>query len=287
MFFSEKIFLDLNSFKEMSEQYYGMIVYIAILTIAIVIFFVASIRIIINSQKQKSFYSLILIFVAPIVINIAYLFDKMEIGIKLFVLSSQESIIISTVGYSIAAIAINIFILRIINFRENIKRIIVILAILESIVMIGLDIALIIANAMGISLDIFNILTAFGGLLAIAVISFTIIVLFRESNIIASKMVRLRLRLAAVATLFALIDGLANALSIVFDVAGFLTFKEMYNIYPVPTIALIGYVIFSLGYYYALFTPFWLQKLTGIIPPSFLKLVQKEEQLRKSMEVQT
>jgi hypothetical protein len=273
-----------NALKPQVSAYYGLILYGFVLILSVIMLILAGIKIAGQNRVHKSFFTFIWIFVAPIVINLTYVFDKLGGAFNLNIVNSQQSVIMSVVGYTIAAIAINLFILKIINFRERIKRIIIILAYIQGAILVVLDIALIVLYLTNANSDVFDALTAVGGLLTILAMIFTIIALIIESTRTASKMIRLRLRLAVTGTLFVLLEGLGNAISVIFELIGLDPQRIMINL-VVPGIAIVGYTTYIMGYYFTLFPPVWLQKITGVIPPSFLELVQKEEQLRKATEV--
>jgi hypothetical protein len=231
-------------------------------------------------------------------VSLAYISDKFD-NIFNFgfrggeTLTGPESLITSIIGYTIAAIAINVFLLQIINFRQNTKRFIRILAFISGGVMILLDLALIVLNVLTEYLGILaendfdDYITIIMGLLTIGIMIFTVIGLFIEASRNASKMIRLRLRLAAVATLSFVFEGFSNALTLVFDQLNVNSnFRDIYSTYIIPGTAIIFYLVYIFGYYYTLFPPLWLQKAFRVLPPSFLRLVQKEEQLKNTMEVQ-
>jgi hypothetical protein len=281
-----------------TEDVFGFIAYISVFIIALlhVIFVFARIRK--QSKNQRSFFAFILLFVAAMTVSLAYISDKFD-NIFNFgfrggeTLTGPESLITSIIGYTIAAIAINVFLLQIINFRQNTKRFIRILAFISGGVMILLDLALIVLNVLTEYLGILaendfdDYITIIMGLLTIGIMIFTVIGLFIEASRNASKMIRLRLRLAAVATLSFVFEGFSNALTLVFDQLNVNSnFRDIYSTYIIPGTAIIFYLVYIFGYYYTLFPPLWLQKAFRVLPPSFLRLVQKEEQLKNTMEVQ-
>ena len=255
----------------------GVICFGTIFTLAIIYQFLTSVKIRKSNVKSNAFASFRLLFLAVTVLTISYLSDHLQSFLSGSIFPGNFSIFISILGYTLAILGLNIFLLRIINFRTGTRKVIRILAIIEMILMAYFNGLFLIASFIEIPDVISDYTIIIFGLLVIAFVTFTIISMLVESRNTANKMVKLRLRLAAIGTLSILIDGLANIIHIATGAIGI--DDTIYYKYIIPPIALVVLNLFMLTYFYALFTPLWLQRIAGVLPPSFTDLMNKQKQL--------
>ena len=233
-----------------------------------------------NSKiKSDSFLSFRLLYVAVAFVTASYLADHLGNMLSGSVIHPNFSIFLSVFGYSIAIFALNLFLLRIINFRTNIRRIIKILAYIEMILLSLVAIVYLVACFVELPESLLDNIIIVFGLVVVTATIFTITSMLIEARQAANKMVKLRLRMAALGTFGILLDGLANIMHIVFGAIG--VDDTLYYRYIMPTSALVFYLIFMISYYYSLFPPLWLQRTTGVLPPSFTELMKKQEELKK------
>ncbi|MHA1211369.1 MAG: hypothetical protein ACTSSH_02805 [Candidatus Heimdallarchaeota archaeon] len=229
--------------------------------------------------KSNSFLSFRMLFVAITFINFAYLSDHVGNLLGGNVFQGNFSTAISIIGYAIAITALNLFMLRIINFRTNVKKIIKILAYIETILLVFVGGLYLVGSFWNIPSTILDSsILIFGGTVLAASV-FTIITLFVEAKSSANQMVKLRLRMAAFGTIGILLDGLANIMHIVFS--SFSILDQVYYRIAMPLLAVVFYFISMITYYYSLFPPLWLQQTSGVLPPSFTDLMKKQAELKK------
>ncbi|MCK5045791.1 MAG: hypothetical protein KAS22_04380 [Candidatus Heimdallarchaeota archaeon] len=233
-----------------------------------------------TSVRSDSYLSFRLLYVAVAVIGVTYFSDHLGGFLGGSVMHSNFSIFLSVVGYTIAIYALNLFLLKIINFRMVIRRIIKVLAFIQVILLVLTSVVYLAASftdKVPAELTDYSVII-FGSIVVLATV-FTIISMFSEAKQTANKMVKLRLRLAAIGTIGILLEGMANIIQVIlgmFDLA-----PEKYNSHIIPTLAVLFYAVFMFSYYYSLFPPMWLQRSSGILPPSFTDLMKKQEELKK------
>jgi hypothetical protein len=184
-------------------------------------------------------------------------------------------------AYTLVILGLNSFLLKTINFRKGVRKIVKTLAIIESILMVSLVIALLPA----MFIDSLNLMAELAisviGLIMILTLVFTVATLIVESIQAVNKMIKLRLSMAAIGTLGILLDGLANVLYIAVPSLG----TNLYVSGIVPILAILFFSMMLFGYYFSLFPPVWLQRVTNVLPPSFADLMKKRTVLEETMAV--
>jgi len=85
--------------------------------------------------------------------------------------------------------------------------------------------------------------------------------------------------LAAIGTIGILLEGVANIVQVILGMVDLV--PEKYNSHVIPVLAVLFYTVFMFSYYYSLFPPMWLQRSSGVLPPSFTDLMKKQEELKK------
>lgn len=258
----------------------GLISYGVIVLGTIIFQIIISNRIRRASVKSDSYLSFRLLYVAVAIIAGTYTSDHIGGFIGGNVMHSNFSIFLSVVGYTIAIYALNLFLLKIINFRMAIRRVIKVLAFIQVILLILTSIVYLVASFtdnVPVAITDYSIIV-FGSIVVLATV-FTIISMFSEAKQTANKMIKLRLRLAAIGTIGILLEGVANIAQVVLGMLGIA--PEHYNSLVIPTLAVLFYTVFMFSYYYSLFPPMWLQRSSGVLPPSFTDLMKKQEELKK------
>lgn len=184
-------------------------------------------------------------------------------------------------AYTLVILGLNSFLLKTINFRKGVRKIVKTLAIIESILMVILVVALLPA----MFIDSLNLMAELAisviGLIMILTLVFTVATLIVESVQAVNKMIKLRLSMAAIGTLGILLDGLANVLYIAVPSLG----TNLYVSGIVPILATLFFSMMLFGYYFSLFPPVWLQRVTNVLPPSFADLMKKRTVLKDTIVV--
>ncbi|MCK5183703.1 MAG: hypothetical protein KAQ95_05305, partial [Candidatus Heimdallarchaeota archaeon] len=155
-----------------------------------------------TSVRSDSYLSFRLLYVAVAVIGITYFSDHLGGFLGGAVMHSNFSIFLSVVGYTIAIYALNLFLLKIINFRMVIRRIIKVLAFIQVILLFLTSVVYLAASftdKVPAELTDYSVII-FGSIVVLATV-FTIISMFSEARQTANKMIKLRLRLAAIGTI--------------------------------------------------------------------------------------
>ena len=238
-----------------------------------------------NSKvRSDAFLSFRLLYVAVTFVTISYFTDFLGNLLSGSILNGNFSIAISVIGYTIAITALNIFMLRIINFRTTIRKVIKILAYIEAFLLSWVSIMYLVASFVVIGTpeiteQILDTTIISFGFIVISASIFTIVTLLVEARNTANKMVKLRLQLASIGTIGILFDGLANIIHVLVSSIGI--DDHNYYTFIMPSLALLFYFTFMISYYYSLFTPMWLQRTAGVLPPSFSELMKKQAELKK------
>jgi len=264
-----------------NERLLGAIIYGSILLTSIIYQFIITSKVRNSKMKTGSFASFRMLYLSITFILTSYTSDFIGalLGAKIF--HSNFSVFLSVIGYTTAITALNIFMLNIINFRSSVRRIIKIFAYIEGILLGLVATAFLVASFVDfIPTDILDYSLIVLGLIVIAVSIFTIITLLIEARSSANKMIKLRLRMATLGIFGILIDGILNMLYFMFGAFG-LDMQKFY-LYGMPSIALFVYFVAVFGFFYSLFPPMWLQQATGVLPPSFKELMDKQNELKKT-----
>jgi len=236
-----------------------------------------------NQTKGNTIRHFRFLFVAITFISLSYFSDHLGNFLNGQIFDPNFSIYVSVLGYTILITALNLLMLNIINFRTNIRRVIKILAIIEFVLLFFVENLYLVGTFYELPASLMDYSIIIFGLVVVAAAVFTIVSLLVEARSTANKMVRLRLRAAALGTLGVLLDGLANIIHI-----GFNTFNiddTPFYRYAMPSMALVFYFTSLVSYYYTLFPPIWLQQRTGVLPPSFTDLMNKQAELKKSRRI--
>ncbi|NHJ84222.1 MAG: hypothetical protein FK734_02095 [Asgard group archaeon] len=237
--------------------------------------------------KTNSFLSFRMLYVAIALITLSYFSEHFQRFLNIKLAPGNFLTGLSIIGYTIAITALNIFILRIVNFRSQVRIIIKILAYIETIVLSLVSLLYVITSFIDIGTPeltstISDSSIIIFGFVVLGAAIFTIITLLVEARNNANKMVKLRLQMSALGTFGILLDGLTNILHVLFGTMGI--DDSIYYLYSMPIMAaLIFYLMATLAYYYTLFPPLWLQQSLGVLPPSFIDLMKKQSEL-KNME---
>jgi len=257
----------------------GLISYSLILVGTFIFQFSITNKIRSSKVQSDSYRSFRLLYVAVAIIAGTYASDHLGSFLGGSVMHPQFSVFLSIVGYTIAIYALNLFLLRIINFRSSMKRFIRVLTFIQVGLLIFASIVYLLASFIEMPAFFVDYTVMIFGLTVIFATIFTIISMLAEARNTANKMVKLRLRLAALGTLGILLEGAANILHIILGSMELDT--EKYYQIGIPLLAILFYAIFMFSYYFSLFPPMWLQQASGVLPPSFTDLMKKQEQLKQ------
>jgi hypothetical protein len=245
------------------------------------VFFVAFIRNKVRKSKMQhlSLRGIIGLFIGVIVMAL----NGAIIRLSLYLTDGSSSLLylhrafIYIIGLGIAIASFHVLILSVVSLPTNMKRIIrysFIFTTIFSVVGVGFSIAI----NFGI-LDENLALLIFLGLTCVAMMSpllFTILI-YIESRRNANVMSRLRLRLMTIGSLAIFLEIFGLAITFVlryFDVP----FLGTYHHIILPILTLIWHGTFMIVFYYSIFTPTWLQRRMGILPPSFSELMKKRKE---------
>ncbi|NHJ05073.1 MAG: hypothetical protein EAX90_09630 [Candidatus Heimdallarchaeota archaeon] len=232
-----------------------------------------------SNVKSDAFRSFRLLYVAVAFVTASYFADHLGNFFSGKILHSNFSIALSVIGYTIAISALNLFLLRIINFRTSIKRFIKVLAFIEAGLLSIVSVLYLVASFIDLPEVILDNTIIIMGIIVVIAVVFTIISMIVEGNQTANKMVKLRLRMATIGTIGILLDGISNIIHIVLSSFGIS--DELFYRYTMPILSVLFYFTFMISYYYSLFPPMWLQRTTGVLPPSFIELMNKQAELKK------
>ena len=266
---------------DFSGPYLGAFLYSIFLFIALNYQFYITYKLKVSGTKSKSVQNFRIIYFG---ISIALLAYALPDFISVFTDASYKvnyTYFGISVSYAVVISGLNLFLLRVINFRKRVRKIIKILAIVETVLMVALAIMII----PSMFLDQFSLMAdlsvAILGLLVIATLIFTVVTLFIEAANAPNKMVKLRLTMVAIGTIGILFDGLAQILYIAFPGLDTPTYVN----FIVPSMAVLFFSMMLIGFYFSLFPPVWLQRVTNVLPPSFADLMKKRNLLKESMVV--
>jgi len=207
-----------------------------------------------------------MMYISITFITLSYFSDFLGATLGGGIIHSNFSVFLSVIGYTFAITAFNIFMLNIINFRTGVRKIIKVFAYIEGILLGAVAALYFVASF----IDEYSLIVL--GLIVIAASVFTIITLLVEANSSANKMIKLRLRMAALGIFGIVIDG---GLNMVYFMLGAFGMD-----YGMPSIAIIVYIVAMIGFFYSLFPPLWLQQTAGVLPPSFRDLMKKQDELK-------
>ena len=174
--------------------------------------------------------------------------------------------------------------LNIINFRTQVRKVIKVFAYIEGVLLGLVALLYLLASFVDfLPVDLLDYSLIILGLLVIAVSIFTIVTLIIEARSSANKMIKLRLRMAALGIFGILIDGVQNM--IFFMLGAFGINMDPFYYYGMPSIALVVYVTAMFAFFFSLFPPLWLQQAAGVLPPSFKDLMEKQNELKKNWRI--
>jgi len=259
-----------------TERLLGAIFYGSILLLSIIFQFIVSSKVRNSKVKTSSFSSFRMMYISITFITLSYFSDFLGATLGGGIIHSNFSVFLSVIGYTFAITAFNIFMLNIINFRTGVRKIIKVFAYIEGILLGAVAALYFVASFIDlIPPDLLEYSLIVLGLIVIAASVFTIITLLVEANSSANKMIKLRLRMAALGIFGIVIDGGLNMVYFMLGAFG-MEIENFYH-YGMPSIAIIVYMI---GFFYSLFPPLWLQQTAGVLPPSFRDLMKKQDELK-------
>ncbi|MHA1211082.1 MAG: hypothetical protein ACTSSH_01350 [Candidatus Heimdallarchaeota archaeon] len=259
----------------------GVLAYGSILLLSIIFQYVVSNKVRNSKLKTSSFTSFRMLFIAITFITTSYFSDFIGSFLGGNILHSNFSVFLSVIGYTMTITALNIFMLNIINFRTRVRKIIKIFAYIEAI-LLGLVALLYLFASFSdiVPTDLLDYMLIILGLIVVAATVFTIITILVEAKSSANKMIKLRLRMSALGIFGILIDGLLNM--VYFMLGSFDIEVTNFYHYGMPSIGFVVYLIAIMAFFYSLFPPLWLQQATGVLPPSFRDLMEKQDELKST-----
>jgi hypothetical protein len=275
---------------DFSGPYLGAFLYLIFLFIALNFQFYITYKLKVAGTKSKSIQNYRIIYLGVTIALAAYAIADM-VGVL-----TEASYKINytyfgiALSYTIVISGLNLFLLKTMNFRKLVRKIVKTLAIIETVLMITL-VLLIIPSMFNepiiktMTIDQFKLIAdlaiAVLGSVVIVTLIATVVSLFIESAKTVNKMIKLRLNMAAIGTLGFLLDGLANVLYIAVPGLDI----PLYVNFIVPSLAAIFFTMMLVGFYFSLFPPIWLQRITNVLPPSFTDLMKKRSILKDSVVV--
>lgn len=194
-----------------------------------------------------------------------------------FEVKGNPSMLITIVGYTIILYAFNLFLLLTVNFRQRTKRIITLLASFEVALIIIIDIIMVISIFYELPTVIEDFSVIILGAVIILVVIFTMINIGLEIRKTANKMTKIKLTTALIGIIGFFLDGLANVMNLVLDAAGLVPeFRNIYISFIVPSLAIVFYLMVLIGFYFSLYPPEWLQRRSGVLPPTFSSIMKEQ-----------
>ena len=194
-----------------------------------------------------------------------------------FEVKGNPSMLITIVGYTIILYAFNLFLLLTVNFRQRTKRIITLLASFEVALIIIIDIIMVISIFYELPTVIEDFSVIILGAVIILVVIFTMINIGLEIRKTANKMTKIKLTTALIGIIGFFLDGLANVMNLVLDAAGLVPeFRSIYISFIVPSLAIVFYLMVLIGFYFSLYPPEWLQRRSGVLPPTFSSIMKEQ-----------
>ena len=266
---------------DFSGSYLGAFIYTILLIVALNFQFYITYKLKVSGTKSKSVENFRIVYVGITIALLAYTIPDLVNVLTDGLYKINYTYFGIAVSYTIVIAGLNLFILRALNFRKRVRKIIKTLAFVEGILMSALVLMIIpsmFLDQLGMMADL--AIAILGSLVIISLI-FTVTTLFIESANAANKMVKLRLSMVAVGTLGLLFDGLAEVLYIAIPALD----TRLYVEFIVPSLAVLFFTMMLVGFYFSLFPPVWLQRVTNVLPPSFAELMKKRSLLKDTMVV--
>lgn len=266
---------------DFSGSYLGAFIYTILLIVALNFQFYITYKLKVSGTKSKSVENFRIVYVGITIALLAYTIPDLVNVLTDGLYKINYTYFGIAVSYTIVIAGLNLFILRALNFRKRVRKIIKTLAFVEGILMSALVLMIIpsmFLDQLGMMADL--AIAILGSLVIISLI-FTVTTLFIESANAANKMVKLRLSMVAVGTLGLLFDGLAEVLYIAIPALD----TRLYVEFIVPGLAVLFFTMMLVGFYFSLFPPVWLQRVTNVLPPSFAELMKKRSLLKDTMVV--
>ena len=266
---------------DFSGSYLGAFIYTILLIVALNFQFYITYKLKVSGTKSKSVENFRIVYVGITIALLAYAIPDLVNVLTDGVYKINYTYFGISLSYTIVIAGLNLFILRTLNFRKRFRKIIKILAYVEGILMSALVIIIIPSMFLEQLNLIADLAIAVLGSLVIISLIFTVTTLFIESANAANKMVRLRLSMVVIGTLGILFDGLAEVLFIAIPALDVRIYVE----FIVPSLAILFFTMMLVGFYYSLFPPVWLQRITNVLPPSFTDLMKKRSLLKNTKVV--
>ena len=189
----------------------------------------------------------------------------------------NPSMLITIVGYTITLYAFNLFLLLTVNFRQRTNKVITLLASFEVALMVVIDLIMVISVFYDLPSVVEDFSVIILGVVVIIVVIFTLINIALEIKNTANKMAKIKLSTALIGIIGFFLDGLANVVNLVLETTGFLPeFRVIFVDYIIPIMAVIFYAMVLFGFYYSLYPPEWLQIRTGVLPPTFSRMMKNQ-----------
>ena len=267
----------LNEIIDFSGPVVGAFIYLTFLFIALNFQFYITYKLKISGTKTKTFRNFRIIYFGITIALVAYAVADLVSILTSSTYKINYTYFGISLAYTFVIAGLNLFLLGTINFRQKVRKIVKTLAIIEIVLMIAL-IGTIVPSMFLEEFDLIaELAIAVLGSIVIITLIVTVITLYVESVQTVNKMIKLRLRMAAIGTLGILFDGLANVLYIAFPGVG----TQLYINFIVPCLAILFFSMMLIGYYFTLFPPVWLQRITDVLPPSFADLMKKQSKLKE------
>lgn len=262
------------------SDYISAILY-AIIFFASLIFAIILVR---KSKEEKSeivaYRTIILIYIGVMIAVSILSFENFIVLYSNLNVKGNPSMLITIIGYTVILYALNLFLLLSVKFRQNTKRIIILLASVEASLMVIIDLVMVLSVFFELPTAIEDFAVIILGAVVILAVIFSIISISNERRNTANKLTKIKLTAAMIAILGFLLDGLANLVNIVLDSTGIIPeFRSIYIGYIVPIMAIIFYSMLLFGFYYSVDPPARMQRRLGVLPPSFTEIMKDQEKV--------
>ena len=268
------------------DQIFSIGAYLVVLVTAIILMAMIQVKIRKSNIQSNAFTSFNLLFIAIIFLAIDYTLVRIGKFLGGYIMPEDIISLASTISFTLIMFGLNLFLLRLINFREGMRKTIIGITIFEIVAMILLIATFITNIFLPEVATILNMFIAiYGGILDLLILV-SIIIMFVEARNAANKMVKLRLSLTGAGTIGVLLSSFSTVFSAVLPLIGVSDqIFYVYDSFVLPFMQFIFLYVFIFGFYHSLFTPMWILKRSGVLPPSFSELMNKQKELKDSRSV--
>lgn len=258
----------------------AFILYVVIFIGALVFISIIRARVRKNKMKHITINAIYGIYVA----SAFFALNGMIIRLSLYLSNGELALLylsrpfLYPIGFIIVFWAYYVLAKNTINLRQRIQRWMKIFVYIEIGLAVFGDVFVFMFHFYDMGLSIYNQTLLVGSFTLAGVITvlFSSFLLYMESRRNANEMSRLRLKMMALGTVTIPLD-LAGLMTAYILKLGESPFLAVWHQILVPILSFLFNLILMVSFYYSLFPPMWLQRKAGLLPPSFVELMQKSK----------